>query len=194
MANGTCLMALRGLLPAELVTALETECRANRVIDHKPTVTAQNAEVAPGLGPVPYAIGTVLGARYTQPVTDRLYRVMKIDSGFCDCPSFHVHWTKSGDASELGNKVRWVLEYTVFNGTERELALVTPAEAIIDGTYDDDSTDGSRLACRTIDVPAEGLIPNYYVGLRLRVDPANTTLVSAPVLLTMDMVYHLMVE
>lgn len=186
-----CFCAFRGMLPAEMVVALHRECQRDRIPYHKPTITPDHSTRFPGLGPDPVIYGTTLGMKYSTPATDKLYRIMKIDLNYCECASFHIHWTKSGDASELGNSVRWELKYTVFNGEVRELALVTPSTIVWNSEYDDDSTSGSRLACRTEDKPAEGFVAGYYVGLEVSVDAANTTLISDPVLLSVDMsCYH----
>lgn len=155
---------------------------------HKPTITPSEAEVAPGAGPSPVVFGTVMGLDFDNP-TDKAYRVLKIDTNFVGNASFHVHWTKSGDANESGNTVRWRLSYTVFNGNSDEVALVAPTIITFDDTYDDSGTT-SRIIHRSPNIDATGFQAGYYVGLCLDYDNANTTLASTPVAISADLLWE----
>lgn len=163
---------------------------------HKPTVTPDGAESAPGQGPQPVVIGTVMGLDFNSP-TDKAYRILKVDSNIVPqgnpsvtaYTSFHVHWTKSGDVDESGNVVRWRLEYTVFDGASGDVALATPSVVEWDDTYDDGATL-TRIVYRTSNVEVTDLTPNYYVGVALEYVPANTTLSSSPVVISADLLWR----
>lgn len=160
---------------------------------HKPTITPDSSESAPGLGPQPLVIGSTIGLEYGTPATDAAYRIMKIDSTFAgdgsgDDASFHIHWTKSTDAVESGNTVRWQLDYTVFDGKVDDISGA-PTTLQFDDTYTDGGTT-SRIVHRTASVPAPGLIAGYYLGVRLTVIAGNTTLTGNPVGISCDLLFR----
>lgn len=163
---------------------------------HKPTVTPDGAVSAPGQGPQPIVFGTVMGLDFDTP-TDVAYRIMKMDSNMVAqsnpsvtaLTSFHVHWTKSGDGDESGNTVRWRLSYTVFDGESEEVALATPTVVEWDDTYVDAGTT-TRIIYRTGNVEVTDLTPGYYIGVALEYVPANTTLLSTPVVISADLLWR----
>lgn len=159
---------------------------------HKPTITPDNSQTAPGLGPQPIAFGSVMGLEFDNPATDSAYRIMKIDDTFSgdgsgNNASFHIHWTKSGDVNENGNTVRWKLSYTVFNGTSDDVNA-TPTELIFDDTYEDSGTT-SKIVHRTTNITASGFIPNYYLGVKIETMVTGSTLSSNAVLISCDLLF-----
>jgi len=138
-------------------------------------------------------MGSIIGLEFDNPATDVSYRVMKIDNNFIGLPSFHVHWTKSGNGDESGNNIQLRLEYTVFNGNSDEVALVSPSVIEWTDTYEDSGTT-SRIVYRTPNIAAEGFIANYYVGLALSVVPGGTTLTSNGVVVSADLIFQVDTE
>lgn len=171
---------------AALLNQISNETRFN----HLPIVSPSDATPQPGQGPAPIVIGTVIGFEYDQ-AADKSYALFKIPRSFVGDASFHVHWTKSGNASEQGNVVRWRLTYTVFDGMTEEIANATPTVLTIDDTYEDGAADSSRIAYMTPFIAAPGFIGGYYVGLCVDFDSGGTTLaLSNPVLVSADMVFR----
>jgi hypothetical protein len=159
---------------------------------HKAAASPSDASSQPGQGPQLIVFGTVMGLDYDNP-TDAAYRIMKIDKTFVGDgsgadASFHVHWTKSGDADESGNTIRWRLSYTLFDGSSDDI-VVAPTVVDFDDTYVDAGTT-SKIVYRTPSVPATGLVPNYYMGIKLEYVPANTTLTSTPVCVSCDLLFR----
>lgn len=157
-------------------------------LTHKPTVTPAESTSAPGQGPTPILLGTVLGLHYDN-TTDASYRIFKIPSTFVGDASFHIHWTKSANAAETGNTVRWRISYTVFQGNNAEIANgVSPTVLTVDDTYDDSGSDTSRIVYRTPNIVVTDFVPAYYVGLCVDYVSGSTTLsTSNPVLISADL-------
>ena len=157
---------------------------------HTSMVTPSRSALQPGKGPSPIVFGTTIGLDYTA-VDDASYRVFKIPEEYVGDASFHVHWTKSGDASEAGNVVRWRVSYTVWAGSGGQIATVAPTVVTSDSTYADASTDTTRIVYRTVNIAASGFVADYYVGLKVDYDAAGTTLAtSTPVLVSCDLIYR----
>lgn len=157
-------------------------------IYHEPTVSAAVGTNAPGQQPSIIPIGSVLTAAFTIGA-DKAYRIFKIPGNFVSTPAFHVHWTKSSDAVETGNTVRWRLSYTVFPGNGADVN-VSPTVINFDDTYDDSGTT-SRIIYKTPDIAAIGFLPNYYIGIAIEaVAPlSGTPLTSEPALASVDLTY-----
>ncbi len=158
---------------------------------HKPTVTPSDAQIQVGLGPVPVVYGSTMGLEYDN-ASDAAYRVMKIDYSFTGDgsgadASFHVHWTKAGNADESTKVVRWRISYTVFDGADDDIN-VSPTVLDLDDTYDDAGTT-TRIVHRTANVAAPGFVAGQYLGVKLEYVAANTTLVSNPVVVSCDLLY-----
>jgi hypothetical protein len=128
--------------------------------------------------------------------TDQAHRLMKIpasivvagnSAGIEPFAGFHVHWTKSVDTDASGGTVRWRLNYTVFDGSSEDIALVSPTVLEWDDVYDDSGTT-TKIVYNTGNVDAPGLTSNYYVGLQLEYVDAETT-VAAPVLISLDLIW-----
>lgn len=180
-------------LPDEVRAALDGEISrpdltATRKY-HEPTIT-------PNFGtniPLPFfapnleVYGSTLVAEMTVN-SDAMYRVFKIPSNYLENASFHVHWTKSSDAVEDGNEVRWQLEYQVWKGQDTDLAGATTV-VTIDDTYDDGGTT-TRVVQRTVDIEVSGFVPGYYVGVCvMAITPAGTPISSEPALVSVDLTY-----
>lgn len=171
---------------ASVLNAISNETR----VHHEPIVSASRSTPAPGQGPQPIVIGTLVGLNFDT-VNDAAYRMFKIPDTYVGDASFHIHWTKSANGAENGRNVRWRLQYVVFNGHD-EPATITPTEITADDVYEDDSTDATRIIYRTANLPAEGFIAGYYLGLRVDYVPASTTLqTSTPVLISVDSLMRL---
>jgi len=166
------------------------EYGATRLI-HEPTITAGRAVSSPGQGPQPTSFGTLMTLAFTpDDTTDRAFRIFKIPTSYVSSASFHVHWTKSGDANELNKNVRWRLAYTVFNGSSdigNGIANIIEFE----DTYPDSGTT-TRIVHRTSDLTAAGFVAGYYVSIYIEaISPiSGTAMSSEPALLSLDLRYR----
>jgi hypothetical protein len=156
---------------------------------HESISAAGRATTLPNQGPVTRAYGTLIGLAFTTIATDTAYRMFKIPLYYVGPATFHIHWTKDGDASEAGKNVRWQVNYVVYNGIDTNGA--TSASTIeIEDTYDDAGTGaGSRIVYRTPNLSTTGFVAGYYVSVAIKaVTPVGTPLASAPVLISLDMI------
>jgi hypothetical protein len=164
----------------ETTDSLLTQTRIN----HKPTITPAISVSAPGLGPQPLAIGNVMTLHYDTPATDAGYRILKIPSSLVVAGnaraiepyvSFHIHWTKANDVDQSGATIRWVFEYTMFDGHDDEILTPTVSGTVnMDDTYIDAGTT-TRIVYRTANFEITDLVPGYYLGVKVTTDNANTT-------------------
>ena len=191
-------------MPAEYVARLLASDAKTDILEsttailHKPTLTADISVSAPGLGPQPLAIGNVITLHYDTPATDEGYRIMKIPynmvsagnvAGVEPSASFHIHWTKGVNSDESAATVRWVFEYTVFDGKDDEITSPAISGLInMDDVYDDAGTT-TRVVYRTVDFPVTDLVAGNYLGVKITNDAGNTTMLGGPVLVSADMLW-----
>lgn len=157
---------------------------ATRII-HTPGVTPTSATFVPGLAPEVVKYGTTLALHYKKN-NDKVYGYAKIPTSYVSDASFHIHWTKFNDGNESGRSVRWVVNYTVFDGTSQNIAVAPTGTLNLNDTYDDASTDTTRIVYRTPNVAAAGFTAGYYVSFEVGFDPAFTTLTDRPVIISCD--------
>lgn len=160
--------------------ATENETR----IIHTPGVTPTSATFVPGLAPEVVKIGTTVALHYKKD-GDKVYGYSKIQTSYVSDASFHIHWTKFDDTDEAGNTVRWVINYTVFNGASQDVNVAPTGTLILDDTYDDAGIF-TRIVHRTANAPAAGFVAGYYVSFEVGFDPAFTTLTDRPVIISCD--------
>jgi len=191
-------------MPAEYVARLLASDAKTDVLErttaihHKPTLTPDISVSPPGQGPQPLALGNVIGLHYDTPATDEGFRILKIPftlvspgntAAIEPSVSFHIHWTKGVNSDESGATVRWVFEYTLFDGHDDEITSPTVSGLInMDDTYDDAGTT-TRIVHRTADFVVTGLIAGYYLGVKITNDAGNTTMLGGPVLISADMLW-----
>lgn len=172
--------------PDNVIAGIEqlavTGSLVSRIV-HTPAITPTRIATRPNEGPVPVFIGTTPALHYTGD-DQQAFAYAKIQSSYLSDASFHVHWTKNVDTNQAGATVRWVLDYTVFNGTSQNITSST-GQIIWDDVYEDSGTT-SRIVYRTENQSAPGFISNYYVSMALGYDPANTTLSGRPVVVSCD--------
>lgn len=156
---------------------------ATRIV-HTPGVTPTSATFIPGQAPEPELLGTLIVLHYKKD-DDKLYGYCKIPTSYVSDATFHVHWTKHGDTNEAGATVRWVVRYTVFNGTSQDVNVAPTGTLTLDDTYDDAGLT-TRIVYRTPDVSAPGFVAGWYVAFEVGFDPANTTLVERPAIVSCD--------
>lgn len=157
---------------------------ATRII-HTPGVTPTSATFVPGLAPEVVQFGTTVGLHYKKDA-DVVFGYGKIQTSFVSDASFHVHWTKNVNTNQAGATVRWVLQYTVYNGSSQDINVAPTGTLTWDDTYDDSGTT-SRIVYRTGNAAAAGFVAGYYVSFKLGFDPAFTTLSDRPVVISCDM-------
>lgn len=155
---------------------------------HQPTITPAAGSNSPGQQPTINVIGSNLVAEMTLN-TSKLYRIFKVPNGYISDPSFHIHWTKSGDADESTKVVLWRVSYDVWPGEGQDIAAAA-ATVQYEDSYDDAGTT-TRVVHRTANMPAVGFLPNYYVGICVEaITPAGVAMASAPALLSCDLVFR----
>lgn len=160
-----------------------------RVI-HTPGITPSRPTAIPGQEPTFVAFGTptpwLLGLHYDKPQTEQaVYGYAKIQTSFVGPEaSFHVHWTKNVDSDQSGKKVRWVLDYHVYDGVSEDVQ-VAPTRITWDVFYLDSGVS-SRIVYRTPNSSNVPFVANYYVGFRLSYDVNETTLDGGPVVISCD--------
>lgn len=174
------------LTDTQLSAMLNSMGRATRIV-HEPIASSNRSRSQPSAGPDPLAIGPVLVSEFTGP-SDALYSEYRVpDTHDGVYSALHVHWTKSGDAVESGNTVRWHIEVLQFSDEEDNDLTRAPTVLEFDDTYDDDGTT-SRILYRTSDIAIPGgLIPGHYLGVRVSLDASGTTLSSNPALVSADL-------
>jgi hypothetical protein len=172
--------------PSDLISGIDqlsiTGSLVNRVI-HTPAITPTRVTTLPASGPVPIFIGTTPALHYTDDA-QKAYAYAKIQSSYFSNASFHVHWTKNVDTNQSDATVRWVLDYTVFDGESQSISSPT-GQIIWDDVYEDSGTT-SRIVYRTENQLAPEFVSKYYVSMALGFDPANTTLSGRPVVVSCD--------
>lgn len=162
---------------------------------HAPIVAASESSQSPGQGPTPALVGSCIVGLVFDTSTDKAYRLFKIPYNYDSDASFHVHWTKSGNASEQGRTVRWRLSYVIFDGLGDEVSDgIAPTVVTVDDVYEDASTNTSRIVYSTAWVDAAGFVPGMYVGLLIDYVDASTNLVGDPVLVSADLVMRLSIN
>lgn len=135
----------------------------------------------------PIAAGTLLLTAFTLN-TDGAWQQYKIPSYFVGSPAFHVHWSKTTNANDLGRAVRWRISYTIFNGFD-QVGNVAPTVVEVEDTYDDAGTT-TRTIYRTSDVPVSGFVANYYLAVEIQaVTPVGVPLTNEPGLFSLDLTY-----
>lgn len=119
--------------------------------------------------------------------SDNMYRTFKIPSTFTGNPSAHIHWTKSQDTDQSGNRVLWRIHYKVFDGRTQE-ASGAGSMVEFEDIYEDSGTT-TRIVYRTDDLELSGFIPSYYVAFRIEaVTPSQDTL-AEPALVSLDLIW-----
>jgi hypothetical protein len=157
---------------------------ATRVI-HTPGVTPTSATFVPGLAPDVVKYGTTVALHYKKDA-DKVYGYAKIPTTYVSDASFHIHWTKFNNANESGRTVRWVINYTVFDGASQNVAVAPTGTLNLNDTYDGASADTTRIVYRTPNAAAAGFVAGYYVSFEVGFDPAFTTLTDRPVIISCD--------
>ena len=157
---------------------------------HEPTFTPADSTNSPGQQATLGNIGANVVAEFT-PDTDEGYKIFKIPNSYVGDAAFHIHWTKEsgvgGNSDESGNTVQWRISYHVWPGSGQDLN-VAPTVLDISDTYTDSGTT-TRIVERTANTPASGFVANYYVGIKVEVVGAGTTLTCEPALVNLDMTF-----
>lgn len=161
--------------------------RAEPFLFHDTVATAGRVVTKPNAGPTYYLSGAFVGLQFALN-DDEAYRVFKIPSSFVDTPSFHVHWTKSGDQNEQGKVVKWRIQYTIFSGSGGVVGAGTTIESEL--TYLAADTT-ARTIYRSPNLALTGFVAGYYVSMKIQaVTPVGTPMVSQPVLYSVDLMYN----
>lgn len=117
------------------------------------------------------------------------YRVFKVPSYFIDTPAVHVHWTKSDDVDRDGETVRWVVKYTVFNGSSED-ANSAGTTLELDDTWDDTGTT-TRVVQRTASGALVGVQSNYYIAVSIeKGTPGSGTPMDEPGVVSLDFTFN----
>jgi hypothetical protein len=166
----------------QAVGDLATES-ATRVI-HTPGITPTSATFVPGIAPDVELMGTLVVLHYKKDI-DKVYGYCKIPTSYVSDASFHIHWTKNVNTNQSGATVRWVINYTVFNGGSQDVTAPPTGTLTLDDTYDDAGLL-TRVVHRTGNAAAAGFVAGYYVSFEIGFDPAHTTLSDRPAIVSCD--------
>jgi len=175
----------RDINPALL--SVEEELR----LHHEPIVTASFAQSLPGTTPTPGAVGPFIYLTFSLD-NDAAFRQFKIPNAYVSDPNFHIHWTKTSDANDLGKAVRWRVTYIVFRSSPTVAgdANITPTVVEVEDTYDDSGTT-SRNVYRTPNTPMVGFVANYYVSMKIEaITPVGAALSANPALFSLDVTFN----
>lgn len=165
-------------------------------LKHPSVITPQAAKGAGVKEPDPFFYRSIRLAAFTLN-NDEAGSNSKIDSLYTGSGlSFHVHWTKSTDAIETGNAVRWQVSMTYFKSAP---SGVLPASAEqtweLEDTYDAADTTERTFYRVALGESIEGPLPGYYIGLRIvAVTPVGTPLTAEPALYSVDVTYPVYVN
>lgn len=156
---------------------------------HVPCAYAGGGFSAPGQGPQVEVYGPLITAIFDVDNTnDRGYKIVKIPSDYIDGGSFHVHWTKSGNANESGRSAKWRIVYAVYDGKSQSPDGLTQS-VVFEQPYLDTGTT-ARVVYRTHDMAANGFQPGYYIAMYVEaISPTGSALQNSPALVAVDMLY-----
>lgn len=158
---------------------------------HTPTITPTFHNALPGTLPVPTAANSLIVLAFSLN-NDAAWRQFKIDRNFASDPTVHIHWTKTGNANEVGKAVRWRVSYVVFQSTvSLEMdASVAPTVVEVEDTYKDSGTT-TRPVHRTEDVPLTGFTSGWYVSMKVEaITPVGVALANPPGLFSLDIIFN----
>lgn len=123
--------------------------------------------------------------------TDEAFRSFKIDSRYVQNAAIHMHWTKSQDTDQSGNIVKWQVEYSVYNGSSENAAVVEHTVSVEDEYEDNGASASDRIVYRTPNIPLVGITAGYYVSMRITAQaPTGSPAIIAPGLVTLDMTWE----
>jgi hypothetical protein len=169
----------------DLQNALNAKADLNTTyLLHEPMITSSVSSSSPGQIPDPYLISpALLGLKFI--ATDEAYRMFRIQSVYAGEASLHVHWTKSDNINESGKVVKWRVQYCVFPGNNGNPSTIYEVSDI--DTYESSDLN-SRIIYRTanMDISAQ-LQAGWYVGVKVDYVSGETTLISSPVLVSLDL-------
>jgi len=172
-----------------------TEVVPNQVVanvtrlQHIPVLSPTSAHWAGGTIPGIVVYGTTVVLQFT-PNVDEAFRQLKLPAYAVTEPSFHIHWTKTGDLNESGKAVRWQVEYTVYDGRSQNINDGLTGTLFVEDIYDDAGTT-TRILHRTADVLIPNVPASYYISFRVQaVTPAGTPLTSEPALSSVDLTWE----
>lgn len=157
---------------------------ATRII-HEPIVTSSVSSSSPGKIPDLYLVGTTtLGLMFAP--TDEVYKIFRTQSTYVGNASLHIHWTKSDNINEAGKVVKWRVEFSVFECIDGDISVIHEVSDI--STYTSSELN-SRIIYRTANMDISSFITSsQYVSIKVDYIPNETTLVSAPVLISVDLI------
>lgn len=155
---------------------------------HIPIATAGGYRGAGVKDPELVEIDNLLVSSFTVD-SDQAHKTIKIPLNFVDNPAVHLHWTKTQDTDQSGNRVKWQVSYTVYNGYDETIdgaGTVTSYEQ----EYVDNGAD-SHVVYRTINLPINtGITAGKYVAFKIEAIAPSSNTLAEPGLITMDFTYR----
>lgn len=145
------------------------------------------ASSAPGQQPDTVVSGTLFLIGFTVN-SDDLFGRLRFPDNFVGTPAVHVHWSKTTDADQAGNSVRWRFSYTV-HSDDGAIANGSPIVVDLDDTYDASDTTERRIY-RTADAPLVGITAGSYMSAKLEaVTPGGSALTVDPGIFGVDVTF-----
>jgi hypothetical protein len=154
---------------------------------HVPIATAGGYRGAGVKDPELIEIDNLLVSTFTVD-QDQAHKVIKIPLNFISDAAVHLHWTKSQDTDQSGNKVKWQVSYTVYDGFSEAIDGAGTVVSFED-TYEDAGAD-VHVVYRTDNLPINsGIARGQYVAFKIEaITPSSNTL-AEPALISMDFTY-----
>lgn len=154
---------------------------------HVPIATAGGYRGAGVKDPELIEIDNLLVSAFTVD-SDQAHKVIKIPLNFISNAAVHLHWTKSQDTDQSGNKVLWQVSYTAYNGYT-DAVDGSGTVVSFEDTYEDSGAD-THVVYRTDDLPINsGISRGQYVAFKIEaITPSSNTL-AEPALISMDFTY-----
>jgi hypothetical protein len=172
----------------------------NTITDVIDTIAYGHVEVAPaptlglGSGALTPDIGisdNLMYLVFNHLESDEAFRLFKFNYNFVDSASLHIHWTKGNDTNQAGNAVRWIIDYTLFNG-RNELGTGT-TNTLDTGALVYTATDTTgRTVYRSADMAITGISAGDYLTVKITtIAPAGGyTQLALPSLVSLDLKYR----
>lgn len=156
---------------------------------HKPLITPSRMTLPAATAPTLNHYGCTPVMEFTVD-TDQAGRIFRTSPGMVDgTVGGHIHWTKSQDSDQSGNKVKWQVEYKTWNGHDENAAGAGLFKTVED-TYLSSATGAdSRIVYKAVFIGDESIPPNTYISMKLSaITPSSDTL-AEPALVSLDMTW-----
>lgn len=160
---------------------------------HVPIMTAAAFRGTAGKEPTATSSGPLLLMNFTIG-QDEAFVQFKIPSNFAGDAKFHIHWTKSSNADELGKRARWRVTYVAFPSSPSNAGEGTGVTEVLEleDVYEDNGTTTRKIHC-TEHAPFTVVpTPGWYMSMKIEaVAPTGgTAMASEPALFGLGLTFN----